>query len=118
MLSYAEQLETSLNTSDYIHWLMQDFNLPLNRSLSSLTEPSPFQEYADQEGFLLVNVERSYQILSVIDCRIPNYYELCEKKAKAQPELAADLYAYLRQGINLTPEQFLETHNNLADILC
>lgn len=81
-------------------------------------EPSPFQEYADREGFILVYVERSYKILSAIDIRIPNYYELCEKKAKEQPELAADLYAYLREGMHMTPEQFKETHNNLAAILC
>ena len=77
---------------------------------------SIFQEHADKEGFLLAHIERSYKILSAIS-GVHNYYELCEKKAQEHPELAADLYLYLRQGMDLTPERFEEMHNKLAWIL-
>jgi hypothetical protein len=74
------------------------------------TDTSPFQKYADAEGFILDYIEKSYILLSCCDCRIPNYYKLLEDQARKSPNMAAELYQSLREGMDLSVEQFSEVH--------
>lgn len=74
-------------------------------------EPSLFQPYADAEGFILVYVARSYSILHSINLAIPDYYKLAEEQAKKSPHMAEELYRSLRDGMELTPEDFAKTHS-------
>lgn len=82
----------------------KDSNDPKN------TNVSPFQKYADEEGFILVYVERSYMLLSAINCNIPNYYHILEAQARQSPQMAKELYMSLREGMELTAEQFALVH--------
>ncbi len=71
---------------------------------------SPFQKYADAEGFRLVYVARSYKILHAINPKIPNYYQLLETQAQSSPQMAEELYQTLREGMELSHIDFEQTH--------
>jgi len=69
---------------------------------------SPFQQYADAEGFRLDYVARSYSLLCSINANMPNFYELAEIQAKKLPRMSEKLYKALRAGMDRTPEEFAE----------
>jgi len=74
-------------------------------------EPSPFQPYADAEGFMLVYEARSYMLLHAINPSIPDYYKLAEEQVKRSPQMAEELYKSLREGMELSPEEFALVHS-------
>jgi hypothetical protein len=74
-------------------------------------ESSLFQPYADAEGFILVYVARSYMLLHVINPSIPDYYKLAEEQVKRSPQMAEELYKSLREGMELSPEEFAQVHS-------
>lgn len=71
---------------------------------------SPFQKYADDEGFNLVYVARSYKILHAINPKIPDYYQLLETQARNSPQMAEELYQTLREGMELSHIEFGQIH--------
>ena len=72
---------------------------------------SPFQKYADAENFRLDYVSNSYKILHAINPNIPNYYQLSEEQARNSPQMAEELYVSLREGMELSPEDFTQIHS-------
>ncbi len=89
---------------------MSDLKEEWIKQFGNSIQPSPFQIYADSEGFILEYVARSYKILNAINNSIPNYYILAEDQAKRSPNMAEELYQNLRDGMDLSPEEFAQVH--------